>query len=80
MTTYTIKPLAWGQEGDIHSAAILSGCFFVFGPCCGGKFKVKLVHNGISDWLQGHHESLEAAKSTCTEHWEGMIKQALVPV
>lgn len=77
MTTYTIKPLAWEQEGDIHSAITLSGCCFVFGPYCGGKFKAKFVDNGIADWLPGHHESLEAAKQACADHWEGMFKQGL---
>lgn len=77
--TYRIRALAWEQDGDIHSAASLSGCYFVFGPYHGGKFKAKCVHNGIGEFLAGHHDSLDAAKQACTEHWEGMIKQALVP-
>ena len=78
--TYRIKALCWEQDGDIHSARALGCCYFCLGPFNGGRFKVKHVVDGISDWWAGSFDSLDAAKAACEKHWHDTIKQALEEV
>ena len=76
MTTYTIKPLAWEQDGCMYIADTPFGqlCVFQYEPDL--TFRARYHHKYI-DWIGHKHESLEAAKQACAEHWEGMIRQAL---
>lgn len=80
MTTYTIKPMVWVQDGDMHDAVVTCGAYCVFGPFHGGKYKSRFGAHGISEWIGGNHHGVDEAKAACTEHWEGMIKEALEEV
>lgn len=78
--TYTIKPLAWEQDGDTHIANTPFGCLRVFTSTLDGTLRASYDCNNTWDWIGHRHESIEAAKQACTEQWEGMIKQALEEV
>lgn len=75
MTTYTIKPLAWEKYGAVHRAETCLFRYLVV-TIKDGEFSARVV-GGIESGGIGYYESLEAAKQACTEHWEGMIKQAM---
>lgn len=79
MKTYTIKPLAWEQDGDdeMHIARTPFGCLRTSKSYFDDTYRARYDCHGSMEWIGYKHESLEAAKQACTERWEGMIRQAL---
>jgi hypothetical protein len=82
MTTYTIKPLVWESCEDGYTAITPFGRYVVErydGPCCIAwfKFKSSEFSREISRKVGVCEKS---AITECENDWEGMIKQALVPV
>lgn len=77
MTTYTIKPLAWEQDGDMWIARTPFGILLIFQSHMYDSYRARFEHGFDRELIGVKHESLEAAKQACAEHWECMIKQAL---
>lgn len=80
MTTYTIKPLAWEQDGAMYSAKTAFGYMRVMLFFLDDTYRARYDCHGSMEWIGYKHESLEAAKAACTAHWESLIKQALEEV
>lgn len=78
MTTYTIKPLAWHHEsGEFFAPTIFGHYSIVDAGSVFGRFQLSVERCG--KLIIGHKDDIDEAKQACTEHWESMIRQALVP-
>ena len=77
MTTYTIKPLTWEQDGDMWIARTPFGILRITRMHMYDAYRARSEFSIVPEPIGHKHESFEAAKQACAEHWEGMIRQAL---
>jgi hypothetical protein len=73
---YTIKPLVWTDYEKSSRAKTAFGNYEILFSC--GVWFISISPTSTAD--DPEFQTAEQAKAACQEHWEGMIKQALVPV